>query len=296
MRIADCKEKIKVGDWVRTNGSNNFLVSSGYFEGEIGEIKEDRFYVWQNVWKGVCGNILPSSKGYKYSWEIYFDNPNAEIEILRPAKITEMTTEQFIELFKNIVVHTPTLEDYKRVVGECLKYKTWNSGSREINESYWEYYKDKTCIEPTKIRYYFFEFYSGKGYQILSTPEFFKRLGVKKEESYYVSLEEVNVGRDSYYTSPFPSTGTSTAGTIPIKGRKEIFNKPKKTLMSVIKNIFKTKERKALEFYSIVNGDGGLTDTGRQEFVDYLYQKMEAEKKAFIVDIVAEYEKEKEKK
>ena len=212
-----------------------------------------------------------------------------------------MASKQFIELFKNIVVHTPTLEDYKRVVGECLKYKTWSSGSREISENNWEYYKDKTCIEPTEIRYSFLEFYLGKGYQILSIPEFFKRLGVKEEESYYVSLEEVNVGRDSYYTSPFPFTGTfasepTLSGSTLIKGRKEIFNKSKKTFMSVIKNIFKTKERKALEFYSIVNGDGGLTDAGRQEFVDYLYQKMEAEKKAFIADIVAEYEKEKEKK
>jgi len=295
MFVKNCKEKIKVGDWVRTNGSDKFIFSKGYFEGEIGEIQKDGFYVWQNVWNGDRGEISPNSKGYKYSWAIYFNNLNAKIEILRPAKRTEMTTKQFTEFFKNIVVHTPTLEDYKRVVGECLKYKAWSSGSREISENNWEYYKDKTCIEPTEIRYSFLEFYSGKGYQILSIPEFFKRLGVKEEESYYVSLEEVNVGRDSPYILS-PLTGTSTAGTIPIKGRKEIFNKPKKTLMSVIKNIFKTKERKALEYYAIVNGDGGLTDTGRQEFVDYLYQKMEAEKKAFIADIVAEYEKEKEKK
>ena len=206
-----------------------------------------------------------------------------------------MASKQFIELFKNIVVHTPTLEDYKRVVGECLKYKTWSSGNKEVNENYWKDYKDKTYIEPSGIFYVNSDYYSSKGYQAISIPEFFEKLEVKEEESYYVSLGEVNVGWDSNYILS-PLTGTSTAGTIPIKGRKEIFNKSKKTSMSVIKNIFKTKERKALEFYSIVNGDGGLTDAGRQEFVDYLYQKMEAEKKSFIADIVAEYEKEKEKK
>jgi len=69
-------------------------------------------------------------------------------------------------------------------------------------------------------------------------------------------------------------------------------DKPKGKIMSVIKNAFKSKQAKALSHYGITNGDGGLTETGRQEFVDYLYETMTAEKKAFIAKVVEEYEEE----
>ena len=33
-----------------------------------------------------------------------------------------------------------------------------------------------------------------------------------------------------------------------------------------------SKERKALENYGIINGDGGLTVSGKEEFIDFLYK------------------------
>jgi hypothetical protein len=62
-------------------------------------------------------------------------------------------------------------------------------------------------------------------------------------------------------------------------------------LMSVIKNIFKSEERKALEHFGVVNGDGKLTDTGRAEFVDYLYEKMNTEREAFVALLIEEHKK-----
>ena len=66
--------------------------------------------------------------------------------------------------------------------------------------------------------------------------------------------------------------------------------------MSIIKNIFKTKERRALEAYELVNGDGGLTDKGRAEFVDYLWEKSDDAREAFIAEVVKYSEEEKGKK
>ena len=61
--------------------------------------------------------------------------------------------------------------------------------------------------------------------------------------------------------------------------------------MSIIKNIFKTTEQKALAHYGITNGDGGLTETGRVEFVDYIYHTDKEIKEGFIKEIINEYKK-----
>jgi hypothetical protein len=71
-------------------------------------------------------------------------------------------------------------------------------------------------------------------------------------------------------------------------------NKTKK-IMSTIKNIFKSEERKALEHYDIVNGDGGLTQKGQLEFVDFLFEKNKEMADEFKKVIVAEFKKETQK-
>ena len=87
MQIIDCKGKINVGDWVRTNGSDRGN-QTAFFEGEIGEIRPDKFFVWQNSRSGVVGNISPSVRNYKCSWVIGFDNPS-EIEIIKNNALSE---------------------------------------------------------------------------------------------------------------------------------------------------------------------------------------------------------------
>lgn len=85
MKVSECKNKIKVGDWVRTNGNDGGVMEK-FVEGEIGEIQDDCFFVWQNKLDGVTGSIPPSTKGYKYSWRVSFNNPDAKIEIVKPAE------------------------------------------------------------------------------------------------------------------------------------------------------------------------------------------------------------------
>ena len=59
--------------------------------------------------------------------------------------------------------------------------------------------------------------------------------------------------------------------------------------MSIIKDFLKTEERKALEKYGIVDGNGDLTSTGQKEFVDFLFEKLKEEKKEFVALIVKQY-------
>lgn len=73
--------------------------------------------------------------------------------------------------------------------------------------------------------------------------------------------------------------------------QKQVEKTKNNTIMSVIKNIFKSEERKALEHFGVVNGDGKLTDTGRDEFVDFLYEKMNTEREAFVALLIEEYKK-----
>ena len=85
MEIQQIKEKLKVGDWIRINDINNSSKTENWIEGEIGEITENKIYVWQNKNDGGIGNLEPSTKKYKYSWVISLENPN-EIEIINPKK------------------------------------------------------------------------------------------------------------------------------------------------------------------------------------------------------------------
>jgi hypothetical protein len=88
MKISEARGKLKVGDWVRTNG--NTYSYWGFLEGEIGEIDDCGFFVWQNERDGAVGSIHPSTKGYKYSWWINWSSPG-EIEILRRQNDIETT-------------------------------------------------------------------------------------------------------------------------------------------------------------------------------------------------------------
>lgn len=67
-------------------------------------------------------------------------------------------------------------------------------------------------------------------------------------------------------------------------------NKQRKRVMSIIKNLFKTKEQKALAYYNLTNGDGGLTDEGRKEFADYLWETDKDKRKEFVAKIVEQYD------
>ena len=91
MKISKSKGKLKVGDWVRTNGGGVDKMET-WLEGEIGEIEKDCFYIWQNEIDGGRGDLKPTSKGYKYSWFIDFNSPN-EIEVIKKNSVANVVVK-----------------------------------------------------------------------------------------------------------------------------------------------------------------------------------------------------------
>jgi len=80
MKVKDAKDVLKVGDWVRVK---DIECDGRIVEGEVGEIGDNGFYIWQNKWKGTSGNLLPETKKYQYSWFIDFSSgADSDIEII----------------------------------------------------------------------------------------------------------------------------------------------------------------------------------------------------------------------
>lgn len=94
MKIKEVKGKIKVGNLVRVE------TSSGIFEGYVGEIDNSDFYVWSNKSRhdGTKGSIPLSTKDFKYSWEISWENER-EIEILKSSNKFMNIREKFHTFF-----------------------------------------------------------------------------------------------------------------------------------------------------------------------------------------------------
>jgi len=68
----------------------------------------------------------------------------------------------------------------------------------------------------------------------------------------------------------------------------ELNNNNKSNFMSVIKQTFKSKEDKAMEYFDL--GDSkNLSGEGRAEFLVYLYETMDEERKGFLKKIVEAY-------
>lgn len=98
MLVKDSKPYLKIGQWVKTNGNSKGV--NEFFEGEIGEITEDLFFVWQNNKSGKMRNIFSNTRKCKYSWGIYFNNDNAVIEILKQPNERNITMKSIQNYFE----------------------------------------------------------------------------------------------------------------------------------------------------------------------------------------------------
>ena len=71
---------------------------------------------------------------------------------------------------------------------------------------------------------------------------------------------------------------------------EESIKKTNNKKMNIINNVFKTKENKALELFDM-GSVKQLNDRGQSEFVDFLFETLKEDRKAFLDVIVKEYEK-----
>lgn len=91
IKISKSKNILKVGMRVRSNGSADETIEEPFIEGIIGEIQENKFYIWTNNldFDGGIGMRSPASRGFKYSWVILFNNKFSWVEILDEAPVSK---------------------------------------------------------------------------------------------------------------------------------------------------------------------------------------------------------------
>lgn len=154
-----------------------------------------------------------------------------------------------------IIVHCPEKWQYIKLV-ELVGWWNENVALEGMRKNYWDNYKDNTVIRIEKEKI--------EGYVELKT-----------YKEYYTSY--IFYTYEKFINKFFPKERQGN------------------NIMGIIKNVFKTKKEKALSEFEITNGDGGLTDEGRNEWIDFLWEKEEDLKAEFVDLMVKEYEKKKKK-
>jgi hypothetical protein len=189
------------------------------------------------------------------------------------------------------IIRTKTKDEFRRVVQECLNRGAhWRGDEIGIQEKFWDKGGDQTCVDYEQgvlcfgSKRFFQTEPPYSGHPIISAEEF---LGESQITNAYDSVYPLFTTGDYLYENG-GIIKTSYHNNLTPFGEQ---NKPKGKIMSVIKNIFKSEERKALEEFNITNGDGGLTGTGREELLDYLWATNKELRKEFTEKIVAEYKK-----
>ena len=271
MTIKESKNKIKVGDWVKTNGSGAYGIYPQFLEGYVGEVSESCFYIWQDEKEGDASIKNPTDWGFKYSWRISFFNCSATIEILNEAP--------------KFIVHCPTEDLWKKALDRAFrKGLKWCDGDQEYSLGCWSFWKKNSALKiDNEIAFSFSNYYKErfqyKDYIFLTAEQW---LNLDKLEG-----REIDITTDEFLERGLKEDSMTVAISNP-----PIFNPPKYKFMSIIKNLFKSKDHRALEHFGLVNGDGGLTEAGQKEFIDFCWEKMEAERKEFIGKIVEAFDKE----
>lgn len=162
---------------------------------------------------------------------------------------------------RKVIIKCPTKKDWVAVVKQAIR-----DGCNEKDDwDQWTVHGEKSCIRITEDG-----FLNYGTEDIAYTP-------VDYQDHIHLTAQE--------YLNKFKQTSDEK----PNKQRKKI-------MMSIIKNIFKTKEQKALSYYGLTNGDGGLTNEGRSEFMDYIWETDKEAKKEFITRIVEQYEEDKKRR
>lgn len=177
---------------------------------------------------------------------------------------------------RKVIVKVPTKEDFKKVVGQMRKDGINVSRGWENvvwTESYNNPEQEGFAVnvkENYGYGYCYWNYYNNElkyqDYKFLTTQEYLNK--------FKQSFEKVEYGK------PISITDSPKSRT---------------KIMAIIKNIFKSKEQKALSQYELTNGDGGLTEKGRNEFIDYLWETDKETRKDFIKKIVEQYEEDNKK-
>ena len=188
-----------------------------------------------------------------------------------------------------VAISCPTVEDWKAVVGELLKETTWMGGDIKVNESTWEVYKDKSCVNlyyNGKISYESTNYYQSESYTIITAKEFLEDRGGKWDIG-MLTCDETLI-EDAF------GLGDSLQEMVNAIGTRYIEDKPKKTIMKTLTNTLKKVLPGDIQTQykaGFRNGDIELTQEGVNELINILADKYKAELTARAEEIIKEEEK-----
>ena len=89
-------------------------------------------------------------------------------------------------MINDLVVHTPTLEDYIRIITYLFSTGVaWSNGSTDIKREYWNLYKKNTCVHirtrvGTCIPHAIYGCYTETGITTLSVNDFYSKCRCEK--------------------------------------------------------------------------------------------------------------------
>jgi hypothetical protein len=117
IELTNAKEIVKVGLPIKTNGNGSGITLP--FDGIVGEIYEEGFYVFSNTEKGTQGHISPATRGYRYASRIKFTS-DGWIEVLGEVK---PFNPKFILAVNGIVKEFETMEGTNAEIAKLAKGK-----------------------------------------------------------------------------------------------------------------------------------------------------------------------------
>lgn len=209
--------------------------------------------------------------------------------------------------YGNLIIHTPTEEEYKMVLE---KLDRSGCGYFAKNVEFSVIYTDESGEFDSFDNFESKEELLGKRYnkgrKFITANEFLgeeeKEQGdtfkeamwhghkfheeLEKEQSRYNTIMNMEIDKRRLLCNPpIMIDDTNIKNVIEYLSN---YNKPKNKFMSTIKKAFKSKENKALEYFNLGSTEG-LNESGRAEFVDFIFETGNTDKKEFFKKIVEAY-------
>jgi len=187
-----------------------------------------------------------------------------------------------VEEQKELRISVKTQEEWNAVVKKMLddpKIGEWWNGNKNINEQYFKEYDDGVAV-----------LYSEKvdNYKIMcSCVQWYE------DNRFNIPLQSAQeyLGYDPNMGQCKPTQ--TFAFTMELNTINQLTKPKGNKYMSIISNAFKSKKNKALEYFNLGTTET-LSERGRQEFIDFLWETLKEEKKAFLNKIVEAYKENKE--
>lgn len=204
---------------------------------------------------------------------------------------------------KELAIHVKTQAEWDAVAQKMLddpNIGKWYGREQGMCSRYWNEQRENTVIYSLKknnykITFLDLDFYKNKYYSQLPLQTAEEYLGYDVNiptrtdyDKIYAGITKVLDEKHIYY----PEQGLIFGKRLSNTNSTNINATKAQTFMSIISNTFKSKENKALEYFGLGTIES-LSEQGRKEFIDFLWETLKEDKKAFLAKIVEAHKEDK---